>query len=161
MLLCGPLIAEELRGTVVAVFDGDTIRVLDRQKEQHKVRLDAIDAPETGQAYGTQAKKYLSSLVGGREVRIVYTGKDRYGRILGTVFVGTKNINLMVVEAGYAWHYVHFAKDKLEYAAAEARAKNARRGLWADTRPPVPPWDYRKAKKTKQNNEGQITDVSN
>ncbi|MBQ7652287.1 MAG: thermonuclease family protein [Victivallales bacterium] len=148
--------AEEFHATVVAVFDGDTIRVLDAQRMQHKIRLDAIDAPETGQAYGTQAKKYLSSLVVGREVRIVYTEKDRYGRILGTVFIGNNNVNLMVVEAGYAWHYVYFAKDKLEYAAAEARAKKSRRGLWADTRPPLPPWDYRKAKKTKQNN-----DVSN
>ena len=161
VLLCAPLLAEEFRATVVAVFDGDTIRVLDAQKVQHKIRLDAIDAPESKQPYGTQAKKYLSSLVFGKNVRIVYKEKDRYDRILGTVFVDGKNINLMVVEAGYAWHYVYFAKNKLEYAEAEARAKKARRGLWAGTETPVPPWDYRKAKKSKQNKEGQGNDVSN
>ena len=151
VLLCVPAFAAEFKGLVVAVSDGDTIRVLDAQKMQHKIRLDGIDAPETGQAYGTQSKKYLSNLIAGKAVRIVYTEKDRYGRILGTVFVGDKNINLMVIEAGYAWHYVYYAKNKLDYAAAEARAKKARRGLWADTVPPMPPWDYRKAKKTKQN----------
>ena len=139
--------AEELCGLVVAVSDGDTIIVLDAQKTQHKIRLDAIDAPERGQAFGTQARRYLASLVGGHNVRIVSSGKDRYGRILGTVFIGEKNINLMVVDAGYAWHYVQFAQNKLEYAAAEARAKKARLGLWADMVPPIPPWDYRKAKK--------------
>ena len=81
------------------------------------------------------------------------SGTDRYGRTIGTVFVGEKNVNLMLVEAGYAWHYVQFAKDKKEYADAEASAKKARRGLWADTAPPVPPWDYRKAKKSKQQEE--------
>ena len=139
--------AEELRGLVVAVSDGDTIIVLDAKKTQHKIRLDAIDAPERGQAFGTQGRRYLASLVGGRNVRIVSSGKDRYGRLLGTVFIGEKNINLMVVDAGYAWHYVQFAQNKQEYAAAEARAKKARLGLWADTAPPIPPWDYRKAKK--------------
>ena len=149
LLLCCPLMAQEFSGLVVAVFDGDTIKVLDSQKRQLKIRLDAIDAPEKGQPYSALSKKYLSSLVSGRTVRIVSSGTDRYGRTIGTVFIGKQNINLMVVEAGYAWHYVYFAEKKTEYAAAEARAKKARRGLWADTAPPIPPWDFRKVKKSK------------
>ena len=155
-LLSIPLFASEMRGLVVAVSDGDTIRVLDAKKVQHKIRLDAIDAPETGQDFGTQAKKFLSNLVSGRNVRIVYSSTDRYGRILGTVFIGKRNINLMLVEAGYAWHYVQFAPDKQEFAEAEAKAKKERRGLWAGTVPPIPPWDYRKTLKPKQNEEHYI-----
>jgi endonuclease YncB( thermonuclease family) len=42
--------AEEIRGKVVNIADGDTITVLDSQKVQHKIRLEGIDAPESGQA---------------------------------------------------------------------------------------------------------------
>ena len=153
LLLCLPLMAEEFRCLVVAVNDGDTITVLDAQKKQQKIRLDSIDAPERGQAYGTQAKLFLSNLVFRQNVRIVSSGEDRYGRTLGTVFIGKKNVNLLLVEEGYAWHYVSFAEGKQEYAAAQARAQKARRGLWADSTTPVPPWDYRKGKKSKQNKE--------
>ena len=153
LLLCLPLMAEEFRCLVVAVNDGDTITVLDAQKKQQKIRLDSIDAPERGQAYGTQAKQFLSTLVFRQNVRIVSSGEDRYGRTLGTVFIGKKNINLMLVEEGYAWHYVSYAEGKQEYADAQARAQKARRGLWADSTTPVPPWDYRKGKKSKQNKE--------
>ena len=41
---------------VVAVIDGDTIKVLNGQKEE-KIRLAKIDAPEMGQAHGQKAKQ--------------------------------------------------------------------------------------------------------
>ena len=34
-----------LSGTVVGVSDGDTITVLDANREQHKIRVGGIDAP--------------------------------------------------------------------------------------------------------------------
>jgi endonuclease YncB( thermonuclease family) len=46
--------AASLTGRMVRVIDGDTIVVLDAEKVQHKIRLQGIDAPESGQAYGTQ-----------------------------------------------------------------------------------------------------------
>jgi len=52
-----------------------------------------------------------------------------------------------MVEAGLAWHYVQFSKNK-ELAAAEKTAKETRLGLWAD-KEPVPPWEWRKIEKTK------------
>ena len=44
-----------LTGRVVRVTDGDTIVVLGPGNAQHKVRLQGIDAPERGQAYGTKS----------------------------------------------------------------------------------------------------------
>jgi hypothetical protein len=42
---------------VVRVLDGDTVEVLDIEANAHRVRLAGIDAPETGQAFGTKAKR--------------------------------------------------------------------------------------------------------
>jgi endonuclease YncB( thermonuclease family) len=45
-----------ITGKVIAIADGDTITVLDSGKQQHKIRLDGINAPEASQPFGTQAK---------------------------------------------------------------------------------------------------------
>ena len=58
-------LADTLTGRVVRVTDGDTIIVLDAKNIQHKIRLQGIDAPEKGQAYGTKSKEHLSSTVAG------------------------------------------------------------------------------------------------
>ncbi len=42
--------ADTLTGKVVKVADGDSITVLDNTNTQHRIRLQGIDAPETGQA---------------------------------------------------------------------------------------------------------------
>ena len=62
--------ADTLKGKVVRVADGDTLTVLDETKTQHKVRLNKIDAPEKGQAFGTVSKKHLSEYVFGKNVKV-------------------------------------------------------------------------------------------
>ena len=42
--------ADTLTGKIVKVADGDTITALDSTNTQHRIRLQGIDAPETGQA---------------------------------------------------------------------------------------------------------------
>ena len=49
-------------GKVVGVHDGDTITVLRADKSQVSVRLNQIDAPELGQAFGQAAKKALAGM---------------------------------------------------------------------------------------------------
>ena len=56
------ILADELRGKVVSIADGDTITVLDANKKQHKVRLTGIDAPEKKQALGAKSKARLGEL---------------------------------------------------------------------------------------------------
>ena len=59
--------AKQVFGKVVSVSDGDTITVLvDRQ--QIKVRLAEIDAPEKRQPFGSRAKQAMSELVFGKTV---------------------------------------------------------------------------------------------
>ena len=55
LILVTNLHADELRGKVVSVADGDTITVLDADKVQHRIRLEGIDSPEKKQAFGTKS----------------------------------------------------------------------------------------------------------
>ena len=45
--------ANEITGKVVGIIDGDTIDILTGDKTTIRIRLNGIDAPETGQAWGT------------------------------------------------------------------------------------------------------------
>ena len=93
---------------VVRVYDGDTVKAVGHDIEI-KVRLVRIDAPETskgkrqtGQPFSRQAEKYLAGLVLNKTVDIRGYGSDRYGRILGEIYVDDKNVNLEMVKKGYA-----------------------------------------------------------
>ena len=61
------LAAQEFTGKVVGVSDGDTITVLKDRTPVH-VRLDGVDCPEKGQAFGSKAKEFTSALAFGRVV---------------------------------------------------------------------------------------------
>ena len=143
LLLSFSIWAEEIAGRVVRVTDGDTITVLDAAKTQHKIRLHGIDAPEKKQAFGNISRKHLSSLVADKDVSIQYKSHDRYGRVLGTVFVDGKDANLQMLQAGLAWHYKKYDSTPT-YAQAESEARAAKRGIWQDAQP-IAPWNYRKA----------------
>jgi len=146
--------AATLSGRVVKVADGDTITVL-VTNVQHKIRLNRIDAPEKGQAFGNVSRQHLASFVAGKDIEVEWEKKDKYGRLLGTVWVdvpsgGTNaavrtDINLQMVKDGLAWHYKHFDNTQ-SYADAETAARAAKRGLWKDPNP-IPPYDFRKSKK--------------
>ena len=147
--------AESLTGRVVRVTDGDTIVVLDANKQQHKIRLQGIDAPERGQDFGTKSKEHLSELVAGKTVEVDYSKYDRYGRTLGMVLLNGEDVNLEQVEVGLAWHYKKYQgeqsnADRVKYSDAELEARRHKLGLWHDPNP-VPPWVYRQAKRKHMN----------
>ena len=145
LVACLALNAETIQGKVVRVSDGDTITILDEAKVQHKVRLNRIDAPEKSQAFGEASRKHLANMVANKVVKVEWAKKDKYGRILGDVIVGEVNVNLRMVQGGMAWHFKRFDNTPI-YAQAENEARAKKVGLWADPNP-IPPWDFRKAKK--------------
>ena len=107
--LCfSPAQAETLSGQVVKIADGDTLTVLDASKQQHRIRLTGIDAPERKQAFGTVSRQHLANLVFGRAVMVEWYKRDRYQRILGKVLVDGQDANLEQIRAGLAWHYKQF-----------------------------------------------------
>jgi len=131
----------ELSGKVVGVHDGDTLTLL-VGTTQHRIRLNAIDAPEPGQPYNQRAKQALAGLCFGVVVRVVVLDVDRYGREIGDVYVGETLVNAELVRAGLAWYFRKYSEDSV-LAALEVEARSEGRGLWADA-DPVPPWDFRK-----------------
>ncbi|MEM1110659.1 MAG: thermonuclease family protein [Pseudomonadota bacterium] len=136
----------DLQGRVVRVFDGDTVSVLDGDKQQHKVRLYAIDSPEWDQAYGKAAKRELTRLVDGETVGIDIRDTDPYGRSVGYLWLGQTNINREMVAAGLAWWYRYHGPGEHALREAEAEARAQRTGLWADE-DPMAPWDWRRARR--------------
>ena len=132
----------QLHLRVVSVHDGDTITGLDESKTQYKIRLDAIDAPELGQPFGQASKKALSEKVFGKDVVVIPKTKDKYGRTVGHILIDGRDVNLMMLEEGMAWHYKHYDRNA-RLARAEDEARAAKKGLWSDGEP-VPPWDWRK-----------------
>lgn len=146
LCLCCPALADTITGRVVAVTDGDTIKVLDDTKTEHKIRLYGIDAPESKQAYGQRSKQALSAKVYNQPVRVEYKQRDRYGRIVGKVYNGAVYVNLEMVKDGMAWHYVQYARKDDDLRQAQATAKTAKRGLWAG-KDPVEPWTWRRLPK--------------
>ena len=145
LLLAFNASAFEFSGKVVGVSDGDTITVLYGKKE-YKIRFLHIDCPESSQAFGTKAKQTLSSKIFGKTVTVKWKEKDRYERILGDIYIGQRWINAEMVQEGMAWHYNFFSKDAT-IAAAQTKAKAAKIGIWSQPNP-VPPWDFRKGKRT-------------
>jgi micrococcal nuclease len=91
---------------VVGISDGDTITVLTPEKKQVKIRLNGIDAPETGQPFGTRAKQLASELAFGKTVTIKERDKDRYGRTVAEVILPDgRSMNHEMVREGMAWWY--------------------------------------------------------
>jgi endonuclease YncB( thermonuclease family) len=130
---------------VVGVHDGDTITGLDDSKTQFKVRLDAIDAPELGQPFGQASKKALSEKVFGKDVVVIPKTKDKYGRTVGHILIDGRDVNLLMLQEGMAWHYKHYDHNA-RLARAEEEARVAKKGLWGDG-DPVPPWEWRNARR--------------
>lgn len=141
----------DIEGAVVGVSDGDTITVLDDARVQYKVRLAGIDAPEKGQAFWARSKESLSACAFRHRAQVAGEKMDRYGRFVGKVVVGGVDCNLRQVEVGLAWHYKQYQReqspaDRLTYAQAEERAREARAGLWQDLAPQAP-WEHRRGRR--------------
>ena len=140
--------AATLVGKVVGVSDGDTIKVLDSNKKEHKIRLMGIDAPEQKQDFGTASTQALSNYIYQKEVTVEYKKKDRYQRILGKVILEKQDICLAMISDGMAWHYKDYEKEQSKtdrdlYSQAEVKAREAKRGLWQDSKA-IKPNEFRR-----------------
>ncbi len=110
------------------------------------VRFESIDAPEHDQPYGLEAKRELDSIIHGKQLVIVPSDTDRYGRTVARVWVGGLDVNRELVKRGAAWFQSEYAKDDALYWEEQA-ARNAKIGLWA--KPHEEPWHWRERKRSR------------
>ena len=129
-------------GRVVRVSDGDTLTVL-VNNAQIRIRLDAIDAPELKQAFGSRSRQSLAELCAAKTARVVERGRDRYGRTVGVIVCDGVDANAEQVRRGMAWVFDRYVTPTSPLYGLQAEARVTRRGLWADPHP-LAPWDWRR-----------------
>lgn len=156
MLLAGSLIliasaqAEVFHGRVDRVIDGDTVKVI-TENDTLRIRIRGIDAPESEQEFGEEARIALNRLIGGQNVVFQSEGSDAYGRVLASVAVYGRDVGLYMIERGYAWYYETYGSQipsdwQYAYRMAESHARLNHAGLWQSSGP-VPPWSWRKQRR--------------
>ena len=139
--------AEDIYGVVVSIADGDTV-TLKANDSTRKIRLSEIDTPERDQPYGLAATSALTDLLLGHQVRVkVVKESDQYGRVIGRIFIGQKDVSTHMVEQGHAMVYRRYLTDK-SLLELEADAKYKKLGLWGlPESERVPPWEWRRSKR--------------
>lgn len=129
--------------TVTDILDGDTVDVTGPSGAA-RIRLEGIDAPEHGQAYGTESTQHLAALISAKSVTLECENETSYGRLICKILLPNgEDVCLDEVKAGMAWHYKQYqdeqsAADRQAYAAAECAAMKAKLGLWSDPHPEQP-----------------------
>lgn len=136
--LAGPVHALQ-NAWVSWVMDGDTVLVLpEGAHEAVRLRMVGIDAPETCQPGGEEARNALIAQVHRRTVQIETLGRDSYDRQLGRLWREGQDVAAEMVRTGHAWAYSHRV-GRGPYAALQREARRERRGLFAARESAMPP----------------------
>lgn len=131
---------------VVAISDGDTLTArcgAPGAYHQVKVRVAAIDAPESRQAFGQKSRQNLARLCFKQRALLKPVDEDVYGRMVADVRCGGADVASSQVRSGLAWVYTPYAAARPHLAPLERQARADGAGLWSQRRP-LAPWDYRR-----------------
>ncbi len=128
---------------VTKVIDGDTVDARWPDKRVSRVRLSDIDAPESCQEFGPEAKRALVGLVLHKDLEIEVRDVDRNSRVVGRIYVGEQDVNAGLVASGAAWFYPEYSNDAALHDV-ENEARDAKLGLWAlPLEQRIEPWLHR------------------
>ena len=92
-----------VQGVVSKVTDGDSLWLTPAGKPPIEVRLRDIDAPESCQPWGKEARTALAELALNKVATLQTSGRDNYGRTLGVLMIDDLNVGKFLVENGHAW----------------------------------------------------------
>lgn len=119
----------EFHGKAYAV-DGDSLNI-----DGERLRLFGLDAPELEQncfkgraswPCGQRSKRHLANLIKGQVLVCESRGRGRYDRPLVICSTDELNINVTMVESGWAVDYGG-------YYSEEIRARKSKNGVWQGT----------------------------
>jgi len=122
------------RFMVLRVIDGDTVEL----KGGDRLRLLSIDTPEKGDPLYDEATMFLRQIALGRVARIEYSAKrrDKYGRLLGYLYIDSVFINRQILINGLGYLYLFkdtdIGRDETNLLLeAQRSAMKASVGLWS------------------------------
>ena len=132
---------EKYNATCPYIKNEDTIKSISYENKlnhinRNKIRLHAIDAPETNQTCkknskvwncGMESTKFLKELIGNNKIECITKGKDRYNRFIGICYKDNLDLNSEMVLNGWAIAYRYYSKD---YVEEEEEAKQEKKGIW-------------------------------
>jgi len=136
--------SEVWSGWVSWVMDGDTVvLVREGQQEPVRLRIEGVDAPETCQPGGVEAREALIHLALRKPVQVIDRGQDSYGRQIGRLSVNGVDLGAEMVRSGMAWAY-SFRTGKGPYAGLQRQAEKQKKGIFAAKETAMSPALFRK-----------------
>ncbi|MFP4509355.1 MAG: thermonuclease family protein [Spirochaetaceae bacterium] len=131
--------------TVVRIIDGDSLELQTGDVVYH-ARLHGVDTPERGQPWFAEATEELRTLTPvGSRISAEVPDVDPFGRLVVRIFADGREVNLLLLEYGAAWHDTRYDQSDA-YAQAQRLARSLRRGLWTEP-DPIAPWDWRRGER--------------
>jgi micrococcal nuclease len=129
--------APDERFRVIRIIDGDTVELTGGER----LRLLGIDCPEKNEPYYDSAKIMVENFLAGEIVEVAFSERrrDRYGRLLGYIYLDSQLINSAIIRQGLG--YVYLFDDNLGdkqnielLLTAQDEAIHNRRGIWSINR---------------------------
>ena len=105
---------QKLKCKVIEVYDGDTVTLAFKFRGKYfkkRCRLHGINSPEIRtrdreeKKQGFLAKDHLKEMIDGKIIILDCFGWDKYGRLLGNIYMGKICINDKMMEDGFAEKY--------------------------------------------------------
>ncbi len=132
------VVAEVQGATITArgvrAIDGDSIAVALMDGRVLQIRMLSIDAPELGQPFAQEAKRFLDHHVRGQKLTL-HTSvdeRDQFGRVLAFVENDGQSLNMLMLREGLACVYI--LAPNIEGAdsllRAQQQAHRAGSGIW-------------------------------
>lgn len=135
-------------GTVVVVYDGDTIKVRFDNGLERKVRLIGIDCPEIDDSNKEKflqarlAKRFVFHYLYRKTVKLTYESEheDKYGRLLAYIWIEGRLFNEFILSEGFARVFLAFPYElKKRFIQAQKAAQEQGRGFWREKPYPLVP----------------------
>ena len=118
-------------GERMRVWGGENFELSDNGV-LHFLILEGVSAPKPSQPHYEESRKHLIQMLRGKRIRTVIQSRDHMMREMARVYVDDVDVNLQMVKDGMAWWDGTEINGFEEIKMAEAIAREAKLGLFAN-----------------------------